>query len=272
MTTTIPDDRRWRPAAPIKASALLHAGALTATIFRPEIWPWTAGAVVADQAMLTIAGLWPRCSLLGPNLKRLSPKAATRGEIAITIDDGPDRAVTPTVLDLLDRYGVKATFFCIGERATRHPELCREIVERGHAVENHSLHHRRDFALLGLRGFVRELETAQETLAAITGIRPLFFRAPAGLRNPLLDPVLCRLGLRLVSWTRRGFDTRDGNAESVSARLLRGLQGGDILLLHDGNAARTAGGDAVILAVLPRLLEAIAAAKLNPVTLRSVTA
>ncbi|MGH8569095.1 MAG: hypothetical protein ACREXU_14060, partial [Gammaproteobacteria bacterium] len=60
--TTLPDYRYWRPAPLIKASALLHAGAVAATILRPEAWPWTAGAVVTDQAMLTIAGLWPRCS------------------------------------------------------------------------------------------------------------------------------------------------------------------------------------------------------------------
>ena len=268
--TTLPDYRRWRPAPLIKASALLHAGAVVATILRPEAWPWTAGAVVTDQAMLTIAGLWPRCSLLGPNWKRLPLEIAARREMAITIDDGPEPKVTPAVLDLLDQHGAKATFFCIGERALRHPDLCREIVQRGHAVENHSLRHRRDFALFGLRGFVRDIEAAQDALAAITGMRPLFFRAPAGLRNPLLDPALCRLDLRLVSWTRRAFDTFDGNAESVSARLLRGLNGGDILLLHDGNAARTTGGDAVILDVLPRLLDTINAAKLRPVTLRSV--
>jgi peptidoglycan/xylan/chitin deacetylase (PgdA/CDA1 family) len=250
----------------------LHAGAVAATILGPETWPWTAAAVIVDQAILTGAGLWPRCSLLGPNLKRLPEPAAARGELAITIDDGPDPAVTPEVLDLLDRYGVQATFFCIGERALRHPELCREIAARGHAVENHSLRHRRDFALLGLRGFVLEIEAAQETLMAITGVRPRFFRAPAGLRNPLLDPALSRLDLRLVSWTRRGFDTRDGDPGAVSARLLHGLKGGDILLLHDGHAARTKGGQAVILIVLPRVLDAIAAAELRPVTLRSVVA
>ena len=85
----------------------------------------------------------------------------------------------------------------------------------------------------------------------------------------MLDPVLSRLDLRLVSWTRRGFDTRNGDPGSVSARLLQGLNGGDILLLHDGNAARTTGGDAVILIVLPRLLDAIGAARLRAVTLRS---
>ncbi|MGH8611832.1 MAG: polysaccharide deacetylase family protein [Gammaproteobacteria bacterium] len=270
--TTLADHLRWRAPPLTKASALLHAGAVAAMILRPETWPWSAGAVVADHALLTAAGLWPRCSLLGPNWKRLPPPAAARGEIAITIDDGPEPAITPAVLGLLDRHGVKASFFCIGERARRHPELCREIVDRGHAVENHSLHHRRDFALLGLRGLTREIEAAQETLAAITGVYPLFFRAPAGLRSPLLDPALFRLNLHLVSWTRRGFDTRDGDPGSVCAKLLHGLNKGDILLLHDGNAARTAGGDAVILEVLPRLLDAIAAARLRPVTLRSVIA
>ncbi len=258
---------------------LVHAGAVATTALVPESWPWTAGAVGADQALLTLAGLWPCSGLLGPNIKRLPIEAAAEGRIAITIDDGPAPDVTPAVLDLLDRHGAQATFFCIGDRAERHPELCRQMVARGHAVENHSSAHGRDFALLGFRALLREIDAAQETLTTVTGIRPLFFRAPAGLRNPLLDPILCRLGLRLVSWTRRAFDTRNGNPRSVSARLLRGLRGGDILLLHDGNAARAQGAEAaipeagipkaVILEVLPRLLGAIAAAGLRPVTLRS---
>ncbi|OYV42418.1 MAG: polysaccharide deacetylase family protein, partial [Burkholderiales bacterium 21-58-4] len=109
---------------------------------------------------------------------------------------------------------------------------------------------------------------AQDTLTAITGQRPLFFRAPAGLRNPLLDPVLARLGLRLASWSARGFDTRIGDAERVKDRLLRGLRTGAILLLHDGNAARTREGIPVILEVLPTVLAAAKAADLRFVTLR----
>ena len=75
-----------------------------------------------------------------------------------------------------------------------------------------------------------------------------------------------------ASWTRRGFDTRNSNVDSVCTRLLRGLSGGDILLLHDGNAARTDKGKAVILEALPRLLSAAAIAGLRPVTLQSVLA
>ena len=92
-------------------------------------------------------------------------------------------------------------------------------------------------------------------------------RATAGLRNPFLDPVLHRLGIRLASWTRRPYDTRCGDPDTVLARLCRDLGPGDILLLHDGHAARTADGQPVILAVLPRLLATLRDQQLNPVTL-----
>ena len=110
---------------------------------------------------------------------------------------------------------------------------------RGHTIENHSQHHRWHFSLLGLSGFGREVQAAQDTLTTITGQSPLFFRAPAGLRNPLLDPVLTRFGLRLATWSTRAFDTRNGDAGRVQEKLLNGLRPGAILLLHDGNAART---------------------------------
>ena len=81
-------------------------------------------------------------------------------------------------------------------------------------------------------------------------------------------PVLARLGLQLASWTRRGFDTVNGDATAVLARLTRSLAAGDIVLLHDGHAARSRAGVPVILEVLPRLLDAVAARALEPVTLR----
>ncbi len=258
----------WRPTLMVKGFLVLIIASLVVVIIRPDTWLWALAVVVVDHLLMTIAGLWPRCTLLGSNWNTLPEASAARSEIAITIDDGPDPEITPAVLDLLDRYGVKATFFCIGEKARRHPDLCRNITDRGHAVENHSMYHKHYFSFLLLGGYFSELTTAQQTLTSITGIRPNFFRAPAGLRNPLLDPVLSRLDLQLASWTRRGFDTVEKNPSVVLAKLLDGLKAGDILLLHDGNAARTATGVPVILDVLPPLLEAVAAAKLHPVTLR----
>jgi peptidoglycan/xylan/chitin deacetylase (PgdA/CDA1 family) len=258
---------RWHAVPLMRASLAVHGLAGAAAVAAPALWPWALAAVVANHALVAGIGLWPRSHWLGPNWSRLPAAATARNEIALTIDDGPDPQVTPQVLDLLDRYAARATFFCIGEKATRYPELCREIVRRGHAVENHSQHHRHNFSLMGPRGMARELQAAQDTLAAITGRRPLFFRAPAGLRNPFLGPVLARMGLRLASWSVRGFDTRVGDAGRVTGKLLHGLQAGAIVLLHDGNAARTPGGVPVILEVLPAVLASAAAARLKPVTL-----
>lgn len=251
----------------LRASIGLHVAAAGTLLLRPEWAGWAVGALVLDHGVLTAAGLWPRSRWLGPNLVRLPPASAARREVALTIDDGPDPAVTPAVLDLLEHAGARATFFCIARRAREHASLVREIVERGHSVQNHTDVHRHDFALLGPRGFRREIERAQETLTELCGERPICFRAPAGLRNPFLDPVLHRLGLRLASWTRRGFDTRERDPVRVLQRLSRGIAAGDILLLHDGNAARTAQGRPVVLEVLPALLQRCREAGLRCVTL-----
>jgi peptidoglycan/xylan/chitin deacetylase (PgdA/CDA1 family) len=260
---------RWRPTLAVQVSLALHAGAVIALIARPHLWPWVLGAIVVDHLILTAAGLWPRSRLLGPNWTHLPAAAAANGSVAITIDDGPDPAVTPQVLDLLDQHRAKATFFCIGELVEQHSGLAREIISRGHSIENHSQHHLHRFSVLGPGGIAAEIARAQDTIAAVTGERPRFFRAPAGLRSPLLDPVLARFGLRLASWTRRGFDTVNPDPAIVFERLTRGLRSGDILLLHDGHAAHTASGTPVILEVLPRVLQAVAAAKLTPITLRA---
>ena len=251
----------------LRASVGVHAFAAGVGLAVPGAWPWALGGVGLNHALLAAAGLWPRSAVLGPNVSRLPAAGAARGEVALTIDDGPDPQVTPYVLDLLDRCAARATFFCIAERALAAPALTREIVARGHDVQNHSAHHRHHFALLGPRGYRREISLAQQRLADITGIVPTFFRAPAGLRNPFLDPVLHRLGLTLVSWTRRGYDTRERNAAVVAARLTRGLAGGDILLLHDGNAARDAAGRPVLLDALELLLARCRDAGLHTVTL-----
>ena len=266
--TSSAPSKAWRPAPVLSASIALHLAAAAATVARPQVWPWALGAVLADHLVLAGIGLWPRSKLLGPNWTRLPSGIADRGAVAITIDDGPDPDITPRVLALLDEHDVKATFFCIGERVLRHPELARDMVRRGHTIENHSQRHLHHFSLLGPRGLAREIGRAQDSIAAVTGVAPRFFRAPAGLRNPLLEPVLARFGLQLASWTRRGFDTVNHDADVVLGKLTRRLGAGDILLLHDGHAGRTRAGEPVVFEVLPRLLAAVAAAKLRPITLR----
>jgi peptidoglycan/xylan/chitin deacetylase (PgdA/CDA1 family) len=265
--TTTPEPTRWTPTQAVRFSICLHVLAILALAACPTCWRWPVAALLANHLLLGTLGMWPRGQLLGSNMARLPGAGGVNRFVALTFDDGPDPRVTPLVLDLLDRHGAKASFFCVGRRADAHPELVRDIVRRGHSVENHSFRHPYFFALYPPRWLKREIDDAQATLASIAGRPPRFFRAPMGLRNPLLDRVLVRSALRHVSWTRRGWDAVSSNPTMVLRRLTRGLSAGDVVLLHDGSCARTPGGDPVVLAVLPALLEHVANRGLQPVSL-----
>jgi peptidoglycan/xylan/chitin deacetylase (PgdA/CDA1 family) len=152
-------------------------------------------------------------------------------------------------------------------KAAAHPEIVKEIMRRGHSVENHSQNHAYTFAFFGLARLHREVAAAQAVIAKITGTPPAFFRAPAGFRSPMLDPVLTKNALQYVSWTRRGYDAARRDPAQVLRRLTRELTAGDVLVLHDGAHTRTPEGQPVVLAVLPALLECIAAQGLKAVSL-----
>jgi len=256
--------RPWRPAIVVQLTILIHLAALVALLFRLTWWPWIVAALVANHVALGLIGMWPRSRLLGDNMLRLPDTAARRGEIAITFDDGPHPEVTPKVLDILDRYGAKASFFCVGEKAASHADIVMEIVKRGHTIENHSMRHSGFFGFYGPMALQREIGAAQSVLGGLAGRPPRFFRAPMGIRNPMLDPVVARMGLHYISWTRRGFDTVARDPAAVLKRLIDSLAGGDILLLHD---RPTVHGEPIVLIVLPPLLEKIHSAGLKPVSL-----
>jgi peptidoglycan/xylan/chitin deacetylase (PgdA/CDA1 family) len=243
----------------IRVSIVVHAAGVIVLALGPGVWPWVAAALVANHLVLAAGVFYVRGRLLGPNLSRLPAAAAEQRQVCLTFDDGPHPEVTPRVLELLERYQAKASFFCIGERARAYPEIVREIVRRGHSVENHSDCHSHAFAFYGIALLRREIERTQATVAAITGRAPQFFRAPAGFRSPLLGLVLPPMGLRYVSWTRRGLDTVARDPAGVLGRLTSGLAAGDVLLLHDSVP--------LSLTVLPALLEQLAARGLKCVSL-----
>jgi peptidoglycan/xylan/chitin deacetylase (PgdA/CDA1 family) len=263
--------RPWRPTPLVAGSLALHAAAIATLGAQPELWPWAVGAIVGDHLFMGSLGLLPRTSAIGRNVRRLPPEAAARHEVSITFDDGPDPEVTPRVLDILDAHRAKATFFCVGDQVRAYPALCAEIVRRGHDVENHSSHHPTTFMLRGWGRLQREIDEGQEAIRNVTGVTPRFFRAPLGFRSPLLDPLLHRSGLALVSWTRRGFDTNT-QPHKVLKRLTRNLAAGDILLLHDHHSAIMPDGTPGVLYTLPRLLEAFERAGLRAVSLRDALA
>ena len=263
---------RYQPSPFIQGSLLLHAGAAAAVAAWPELWKVSTLAVAGNHAALATFGLIPRSSMLGHNITRLPDTGVNQNAVAITIDDGPHPVATPRVLDILDEYGAKATFFCIGDRVLNYPDIAREIVRRGHRIENHSMHHSHTFSVPFVGRLRREVGAAQDAIYKTTGQLPRFFRAPAGLRNFLLDRVLQRSDLQLASWTRRGFDTVDTDAETVAKRLLAELRPRDILLLHDRpaiipTASLKSRTSAPILEALPLVLQNLRAHALSAVTL-----
>lgn len=257
----------WSPTPLIKLSFVAHGIGMLVIAVNPIYWAWVLVGLIVNHIVLGFAGLYPKSRLLGPNIVQLPETAGANRQVALTFDDGPDPETTPRVLDLLDRYDAKASFFCIGERAAAYPAIIRDMVRRGHSVENHSYRHSYAFAFYGLSRQRREIKRTQDAVETAAGRAPRFFRAPVGFRNLLLEPVLVRQGLRYVSWTRRGYDAVHGNAQKVFARLTDGLAAGDILLLHDAGSAKTSIGKPVVLTVLPALLGRLSEQGLTAVSL-----
>jgi peptidoglycan-N-acetylglucosamine deacetylase len=158
-----------------------------------------------------------------------------RRAIALTFDDGPSES-TPEILEILARHNASATFFQCGANVERLPSIARSVADAGHEIGNHSHTHPYLF-LRSPRAIAADLARAQETIVTHTGIRPVWFRAPFGVRWPGLRAAQERLKLTGVMWTAIGYDW-SSTAEDVVARMSRNLRNGAILCLHDGRELR----------------------------------
>ena len=176
--------------------------------------------------------------------------------VVITFDDGPDPVHTRKVLDILDEHEAKATFFVIGRKVEQHPDVVKEILERGHEVGVHGWAHDRLFALRGPRRVRRDLERAIRALEKVTKQRPTLFRPPVGHTNPTIARIAERLGLTLVGWSASGYDGLAGaEPRKVVRRITRHLDDGDIVLLHD--AAERDDHEPTAPLTLPGILDAV---------------
>ncbi|MGW7448241.1 polysaccharide deacetylase family protein [Kitasatospora sp. NPDC054795] len=161
-----------------------------------------------------------------------------RRVVALTIDDGPDPRHTPTVLTLLEQYGIRATFFLIGENVVEHPALVREIADRGHHIANHTWTHP-DLRHLSETKVRDELERTSDLLHRTTGRQPTWFRAPGGDWSEASLKVAADLGMRNMAWS---VDPRDWARPGTSAiidRILKNVRPGSIVLNHDGGGDRS---------------------------------
>jgi len=192
-----------------------------------------AGAgVCATSAFLAWAVRGRASSVFGPSVWR---GRSDRRAVALTFDDGPSES-TPQILDVLARYGVRATFFQCGANVERLPEIARAVREAGHKLGNHSYSHS-PFYFRSERFMEQELRLAQDTIEEHTGVRPFWFRAPYGARWFGVGKAQRRLTLMGVMWTVIGYDWKL-KSDAVVHRVASGVSNGAIVCLHDGRELR----------------------------------
>ncbi len=194
---------------------------------------------VSVKLALLVLILFLCCCMIAPFVpgwgffqKVINKGSSTCAGVVLSFDDGPSPETTPMILDLLDRYGYKAIFFVIGEKAEKYPELIDAIVKKGHDIGNHSWKHDSFLMLRSRQSLLQDLAKTQQLLESY-GIQPRFFRPPAGITNPRLRAVLVKLNLQLLTFSCRGYDGGNKKISNLSKRLLKKIAPGDIILLHD---------------------------------------
>ena len=208
--------------------------------------PWPIGVsagAVAAAGVVAWGAVAPWSELYGPTVRHTSSPR----KIALTFDDGPNPAATPQLLDLFDRFQVRATFFMIGKFARACPDIVREISARGHLLGNHSDTHANLFfqTPAGIRD---ELGRCQDAISAATHSEPPhWMRPPYGYRNPWLQREIRSAGIRgVVMWSKLCRDWKPQRPQRLIERLARVALPdrplGDIVLMHDGDH-RALGGD-----------------------------
>ncbi len=226
------------------------------------IWAMTAShdreRTLAAGVLLATAAYWlPSASLVSATARRCFGVCATveGTAVALTFDDGPHVHGTPAVLELLDRYRVQATFFLAGEAVERDPALAAELAAAGHAVGVHC-HRHRNLMRLTPRQVRDDLTRARDVIGSATGTAAAVYRPPYGI---LTTPALLHArgqGWRTVLWRRDGADwDRRATPDSVAVRVLRSLDPGDVVLLHDSDAYSAPGSWRTTVAALPRIIE-----------------
>jgi peptidoglycan/xylan/chitin deacetylase (PgdA/CDA1 family) len=210
-------------------------------------------AWVIPDPWIIVQFLATRAQGFGPVMTRF---VTEEREVWLTIDDGPDPESTPKVLELLRSHGAKATFFLVGERVARHPDLARRIVAEGHTIGNHSHTHPHASFWCALPGrTAAEIDGCVGALLLADAPFERYFRPPVGFRNPFLEPQLSSRGMRLVLWSARGYDGVGNDPRKAFWRIARDISPGAILLAHEGGPG-FAGRLAFLTLVLEHLTEA----------------
>ena len=182
-------------------------------------------------ALVTTGVVFPWLEMYARVVSR-GPAGSAR--VALTFDDGPNPVTTRRVLEVLAPTRHRATFFVLGEKARRHPDVVREIHAGGHTLGIHGDFHDRLHSFRMPRTVRDEIVRAADAVEAATGARPRFFRPPLGHTSVTTIRGVRLAGVTLIGWSSRGFDgIRGRSLEAVVERVSRTLIDGAIVMLHD---------------------------------------
>lgn len=199
---------------------------LALVAFRPVL---AFGILFASHMLILFPTLVANCQWWGRVVTHFE---TAQHEVWLTIDDGPDPIHTPRMLEILQRFGAKATFFVIGQRAAKFGAELEAIRAAGHEVANHTARHpSATFWCLPPARIAAEIDQC--------GIKTGSFRSPAGMKNFFLHPALARRNLVLIGWMVRGLDTVSRDPDAVAQRIMRRVCPGAIILLHEGRRTTT---------------------------------
>lgn len=211
------------------------AGILLLDYFTFVHWIFYAIIALAFLSFLVIGSSAMKFNIFLP--AHTSP-ARTENKIAITFDDGP-HLFTESVLEVLNRYSAKASFFVIGKNIENRPDIVQRIVDEGHAIGNHSYSHHKFFSLFNTKTIADEIEKTNELIKNTTGKATDYFRPPYGVTNPAIAAAVRTTQMKVIGWNSRSFDTATNKPKKVIKRIVSQLKPGSVILLHD-NREQTA--------------------------------
>lgn len=183
---------------------------------------------------VSIGVVWPRFNYFIKAQHKLK-----EDKILLTFDDGPHPIHTPKILEVLKNHDVKAVFFVIGKQVMEHPEIFNRILSEGHATGIHTFDHHPLFSLRNEYYVRKQIEDTQKVILQSGGQDTNLFRPPVGYTNPIIARAVKKMGLRVIGWNFRSYDTIFKNSDRLLKRMLRHTKKGRIVLLHD-NLSQTA--------------------------------
>jgi peptidoglycan/xylan/chitin deacetylase (PgdA/CDA1 family) len=154
-------------------------------------------------------------------------------QIAISFDDGPSKAYTAEILQILKDNNIEAAFFCIGKNIPGNEIILKQIHNEGHIIGNHSFSHHFLFDLFSAKKMCKDLARLDEMIESLIGLKPKLFRPPYGVINPMVRNAIIKSRYIPISWNVRSLDTVIKNEQKLLNKVNQSLKPGAIFLFHD---------------------------------------